>query len=98
MTPREPGCWQTRSNTLDSISYDRSVGNGALVVPVISERPVRLDVHGDGAVLVHAGCFSEHSYDRHRQRGVRQDLAIAESRLSTGTRSSSHTRDSGVHP
>ena len=31
----EPGCWQTRSNTLDSISYDRSVGNGALVVPVI---------------------------------------------------------------
>ena len=32
----EPGCWQTRSNFLDSISYDRSVGNGALVVPVIS--------------------------------------------------------------
>jgi pectate lyase len=31
----EPGCWQTRSNTLDSISYDRSVGDGALVVPVI---------------------------------------------------------------
>jgi pectate lyase len=31
----QPGCWQTRSNTLDSISYDRSVGNGALVVPVI---------------------------------------------------------------
>jgi len=31
----EPGCWQTRSNFLDSISYDRSVGNGALVVPVI---------------------------------------------------------------
>ena len=30
-----PGCWQTRSNTLDSITYDRSVGNGALVVPVI---------------------------------------------------------------
>ena len=30
-----PGCWQTRSNTLDSISYDRSVGNGALVVPII---------------------------------------------------------------
>jgi pectate lyase len=29
------GCWQTRSNTLDSISYDRSVGDGALVVPVI---------------------------------------------------------------
>jgi pectate lyase len=32
----EPGCWQTRSNFLDSISYDRSVGNGALVVPIIS--------------------------------------------------------------
>jgi pectate lyase len=32
----EPGCWQTRSNYLDSITYDRSVGNGALVVPVIS--------------------------------------------------------------
>jgi pectate lyase len=32
----EPGCWQTRSNTLDSISYDRSVGDGALVVPIIS--------------------------------------------------------------
>jgi len=32
----EPGCWQTRSNYLDSISYDRSVGNGALVVPIIS--------------------------------------------------------------
>ncbi len=32
----QAGCWQTRSNTLDSISYDRSVGNGALVVPVIS--------------------------------------------------------------
>jgi pectate lyase len=32
----EPGCWQTRSNTLDSISYDRSVGSGALVIPVIS--------------------------------------------------------------
>jgi pectate lyase len=31
----EPGCWQTRANTLDSISYDRSVGDGALVVPVI---------------------------------------------------------------
>ena len=31
----QPGCWQTRSNTLDSISYDRSVGDGALVVPVI---------------------------------------------------------------
>jgi pectate lyase len=31
----EPGCWQTRSNTLDSISYDRSVGDGALVVPII---------------------------------------------------------------
>jgi len=31
----EPGCWQTRSNFLDSISYDRSVGNGALVVPSI---------------------------------------------------------------
>jgi pectate lyase len=31
-----PGCWQTRSNYLDSISYDRSVGNGALVVPIIS--------------------------------------------------------------
>jgi len=30
-----PGCWQTRANTLDSITYDRSVGNGALVVPVI---------------------------------------------------------------
>jgi pectate lyase len=29
------GCWQTRSNTLDSISYDRSVGDGALVIPVI---------------------------------------------------------------
>jgi len=32
----QPGCWQTRSNTLDSISYDRSVGDGALVVPIIS--------------------------------------------------------------
>ena len=32
----QPGCWQTRSNFLDSISYDRSVGNGALVVPIIS--------------------------------------------------------------
>ena len=32
----QPGCWQTRSNTLDSISYDRSVGSGALVVPIIS--------------------------------------------------------------
>src|SRR5689334_7286347 len=32
----QPGCWQTRANTLDSISYDRSVGDGALVVPVIS--------------------------------------------------------------
>jgi len=32
----QAGCWQTRSNFLDSISYDRSVGNGALVVPVIS--------------------------------------------------------------
>jgi pectate lyase len=32
----EPGCWQTRSNFLDSITYDRSVGNGALVVPIIS--------------------------------------------------------------
>lgn len=32
----EPGCWQTRANTLDSISYDRSVGDGALVVPVIT--------------------------------------------------------------
>jgi pectate lyase len=32
----QAGCWQTRSNTLDSISYDRSVGDGALVVPVIS--------------------------------------------------------------
>jgi pectate lyase len=32
----EPGCWQTRSNYLDSISYDRSVGDGALVVPIIS--------------------------------------------------------------
>lgn len=32
----EPGCWQTRSNFLDSISYDRSVGDGALVVPIIS--------------------------------------------------------------
>jgi pectate lyase len=31
-----PGCWQTRSNFLDSISYDRSVGDGALVVPIIS--------------------------------------------------------------
>jgi pectate lyase len=31
-----PGCWQTRSNFLDSITYDRSVGNGALVVPIIS--------------------------------------------------------------
>lgn len=31
----EPGCWQTRENTLDSITYDRSVGNGALVIPVI---------------------------------------------------------------
>ncbi len=31
----QPGCWQTRSNTLDSYTYDRSVGNGALVVPVI---------------------------------------------------------------
>lgn len=31
----EAGCWQTRENTLDSISYDRSVGDGALVVPVI---------------------------------------------------------------
>ena len=30
------GCWQTRSNFLDSITYDRSVGNGALVVPIIS--------------------------------------------------------------
>jgi pectate lyase len=30
-----PGCWQTRLNTLDSITYDRSVGDGALVVPVI---------------------------------------------------------------
>jgi pectate lyase len=32
----QPGCWQTRSNFLDSISYDRSVGDGALVVPIIS--------------------------------------------------------------
>lgn len=32
----EPGCWQTRSNYLNSITYDRSVGDGALVVPVIS--------------------------------------------------------------
>jgi pectate lyase len=32
----EPGCWQTRLNFLDSISYDRSVGDGALVVPIIS--------------------------------------------------------------
>jgi len=32
----QPGCWQTRSNTLDSISYSRSVGNGALVIPVIT--------------------------------------------------------------
>jgi pectate lyase len=32
----QAGCWQTRSNTLDSISYDRSVGDGALVVPIIS--------------------------------------------------------------
>jgi pectate lyase len=32
----EPGCWQSASNTLDSISYDRSVGDGALVVPVIT--------------------------------------------------------------
>jgi pectate lyase len=32
----QAGCWQTRSNFLDSISYDRSVGDGALVVPVIS--------------------------------------------------------------
>ncbi|HEY5808306.1 MAG TPA: hypothetical protein VIT67_10085 [Povalibacter sp.] len=32
----QAGCWQTRSNTLDSISYDRSVGSGALVVPIIS--------------------------------------------------------------
>jgi pectate lyase len=32
----EAGCWQTRSNFLDSISYDRSVGDGALVVPIIS--------------------------------------------------------------
>jgi pectate lyase len=31
-----PGCWQTRANFLDSISYDRSVGDGALVVPIIS--------------------------------------------------------------
>ena len=31
----QPGCWQTRSNTLNAISYDRSVGDGALVVPVI---------------------------------------------------------------
>jgi pectate lyase len=31
-----PGCWQTRSNFLDSITYDRSVGDGALVVPIIS--------------------------------------------------------------
>ena len=30
-----PGCWQSRANTLDSITYSRSVGNGALVVPVI---------------------------------------------------------------
>ena len=32
----QAGCWQTRSNFLDSISYDRSVGDGALVVPIIS--------------------------------------------------------------
>ena len=32
----QPGCWQTRLNYLDSITYDRSVGDGALVVPVIS--------------------------------------------------------------
>ena len=32
----QPGCWQTRSNTLDSISYSRSVGDGALVIPVIT--------------------------------------------------------------
>jgi pectate lyase len=32
----QPGCWQTRANTLDSISYDRSVGHGALVIPVIT--------------------------------------------------------------
>jgi pectate lyase len=32
----QPGCWQTRANYLDSISYDRSVGDGALVVPIIS--------------------------------------------------------------
>ncbi|HWK52430.1 MAG TPA: hypothetical protein VNR40_21190, partial [Steroidobacter sp.] len=32
----QAGCWQTRSNTLDSISYSRSVGNGALVIPVIT--------------------------------------------------------------
>jgi pectate lyase len=32
----QPGCWQTRLNTLDSITYDRSVGHGALVVPVIT--------------------------------------------------------------
>jgi pectate lyase len=31
----QAGCWQTRENTLDSISYDRSVGDGALVVPII---------------------------------------------------------------
>jgi pectate lyase len=31
----QPGCWQSRANTLDSISYDRAVGDGALVVPVI---------------------------------------------------------------
>ncbi len=32
----QAGCWQTRANTLDSITYSRTVGNGALVVPVIS--------------------------------------------------------------
>jgi pectate lyase len=32
----QAGCWQTRSNTLDSITYDRAVGDGALVIPIIS--------------------------------------------------------------
>jgi pectate lyase len=32
----QAGCWQTRLNTLDSITYDRAVGDGALVIPVIS--------------------------------------------------------------
>jgi pectate lyase len=32
----QAGCRQTRSNSLDSITYDRAVGDGALVVPIIS--------------------------------------------------------------